>query len=147
MHAFLFCIHNLSASLLISDTILTNSTEWSPLSEANIRTSSRDFLRPFHQTLLFFTMFTWPRCWTLSWARWIQSTSSHTIYLRWILKLSSYLRLGLSSGLFPSGFPTKVVYSFLISPVHATCHAHPPWFDNSNNILWRVQLYMKLLIM
>jgi len=34
------------------------------------------------------------------------------------------LRLGLSSGLFPSGFPTKTLYTSLSSPTRATCQAH-----------------------
>jgi hypothetical protein len=33
------------------------------------------------------------------------------------LILSTWLRLGLPSGLFPSGFPTNVLYAFLFSPV------------------------------
>ena len=41
-----------------------------------------------------------------------------------ILILSSHLRLGLPYGLFPSGFPTKIFYTSLISPIHATCPAH-----------------------
>jgi hypothetical protein len=35
-----------------------------------------------------------------------------------------HLRLGLPSGLFPSGFPTNNLYTFLFSPIHATCSAH-----------------------
>jgi hypothetical protein len=38
--------------------------------------------------------------------------------------LSIHLRLGLPSGLFPSGFSTNNLYTFLFSPICATCPAH-----------------------
>jgi hypothetical protein len=38
--------------------------------------------------------------------------------------LSIHLRLGLPSGLFTSGFPTDILYTFLVSPIRATCPAH-----------------------
>jgi hypothetical protein len=46
------------------------------------------------------------------------------ISLRSILIPSSHLRLGLPSGLFPSGFPAKTLYTFLPSPMRATCPIH-----------------------
>jgi hypothetical protein len=30
----------------------------------------------------------------------------------------------LPSGLFPSGFPTKILYALKLHHMHATCHAH-----------------------
>jgi hypothetical protein len=45
-------------------------------------------------------------------------------YLRSILILSTHLRLGLPSGLFPSGFPNNTLYAFHFSPICTTCIAH-----------------------
>jgi hypothetical protein len=59
-------------------------------------------------TRRFITVFTKARYWTLSWASWIQFAPSIPISLRSILMLSSHLRLGLPSGLLPSGLPTKM---------------------------------------
>jgi hypothetical protein len=41
-----------------------------------------------------------------------------------ILILSSHLHLGLTRGLFPSGFPTKTLYAPLLYPTCAMCAAH-----------------------
>jgi hypothetical protein len=52
---------------------------------------------------------------SLSWARSIQSIPSHTISLRFILILSTHMRLGLQSDLFPFGIPTNILYALISS--------------------------------
>ena len=49
---------------------------------------------------------------SLSWASPIQSIYPHSTSWRSILILPTHLRLGLPSGFFPSGFPTKTLYIF-----------------------------------
>jgi len=41
-----------------------------------------------------------------------------------LLEIHPNISLGLPIGLFPSGFPTKTLYSSLSSPIHPTCPAH-----------------------
>jgi hypothetical protein len=43
---------------------------------------------------------------------------------RSILIVSIHLRLGLPSGLFPSGFPTNILFAFPFYSIRATCPAH-----------------------
>jgi hypothetical protein len=50
--------------------------------------------------------------------------TTHSASLRSILILFTHLRLHLSSGLFPSGFPTNILYEFRFSPSRTTCPAH-----------------------
>jgi hypothetical protein len=57
----------------------------------------------------------------------VWSSPYHPKYLRSILILSTHLRL--PSGLFPSGFPTNILYAFLVSPIHATCPVHLTLLD------------------
>jgi hypothetical protein len=49
-----------------------------------------------------------------------QSSPYHPITLRSILILFTHLLLGLPSGIFPSGFPTNILYAFLFSPIRET---------------------------
>ena len=52
-----------------------------------------------------------------TWASSIQSVPPHLNSWRSTLILSSLLRLGLPSGLFPSGFLTKILYTPFFSPI------------------------------
>ena len=74
----------------------------------------------FDGTQSFITAFTSARHLSLSWAGSIQSISPHPTSLRFILMLSSHLRLGLPSGLFPSGFSTNNLYTPLLSSIRTT---------------------------
>ena len=72
----------------------------------------------------FITALTSVRHLSLSWTSPIESIYPHPTSWRSILILSTHLRLGLPSGLLPSGFPTKTLYTPLSSPIRATCPAH-----------------------
>ena len=61
---------------------------------------------------------------SLSWASSIQSVSPHPTSSRSTLILSSHLCLGLPSSIFTSGFPTKTLYTPLLSPIRSTCPVH-----------------------
>ena len=77
----------------------------------------------FHGTRRFITALTSVRHLSLTWASPIQSIYPHPTSWRSILTLSTHLRVYLPSGLFPSGFPTKTLYTPLSSPIRATCPA------------------------
>ena len=90
----------------------------------------------FYGTRRFITAFTNARHLSLSWAKSIQSTPPHPTSWRSILILSSHLHLGLPTGLFPSGFPTKTLYTPLISPIRAACPDHLILLNWSRKQYW-----------
>jgi len=73
----------------------------------------------FHATRRFFTALTSVRHLSVTWASPIQSTCPHPTSWRSIAILFTHLRLGLLSGLFLSGFPTKILYAPDSSPMRA----------------------------
>ena len=77
----------------------------------------------YYGTRRFITAFTSFRQPSLSWASPIQSTCPQPTSWRSILILSTHLRLGLPSRLFPSGFPTRTLYA--PSPPPYEQHAQP----------------------
>ena len=87
----------------------------------------------FYGTRRFTTALKSVRHLSLSWASPIQSIYPHPTSWRSILILSTHLRLGLPSGLFPSGFPTKTLYTprlithtrHMPSPSHSSRFYHP----------------------
>ena len=91
----------------------------------------------FHGIRRFITALTSIRHMSLSWANPIQSIYPHPTSWRSILILSTHLRLGLPIGLLPFGFPTKILYTPLSSPIRATFPAHLILLDFiTRTILW-----------
>jgi len=78
---------------------------------------------------IFITVFTRVRRRSLSWARWMQSTRNKTISLRFIVILTSHLRLNFPRDLFPSGSTLKILHIFIISSMRATCPSQPILLD------------------
>jgi len=89
----------------------------------------------FYGTRRFTTAFTSSRHLSLSWTSSTQSMSPFPTSWRFSLVLSFQLVLGLPSGLFPSGFPTKTLYMPLLSP--CTLHAPPISFFS----IWSPEQY------
>jgi len=81
----------------------------------------------FYGIRRFITAFTTVCQLSVSWSRSIQSISLHPTFWRFVLILSSYVRLNLPSCLFLSDFPTKTLNTPLLSP-HTRCMPRPSHF-------------------
>jgi hypothetical protein len=100
----------------------------------------------FYGTRKFITSFTRVRHLSLFRARSVQSMPPHLSPWRSFLILFSHLPLGLQSGLFPSGFPTRTLYrSFLPNTCYMPRPSHSSRFDHPYNIGWWLQI-IKLII-
>ena len=97
----------------------------------------------FYGTRRFITALTSVHHLSLSWASPIQFTYPHPTCWRSILILSTHLRLGLPSGLFPSGFPTKTLYT--PSPHPYAPHAQPISFFSIILIISTNYIFVHLL--
>ena len=95
----------------------------------------------FYGTWRLITTLTSVRHLSLSWASPIQSIYPHPTSWRSILILSTHLRLGLPSGLFPSGFPPRPYTPPLLTHTrHMHSPSHSSRFYHPHNIGWRVTL-------
>jgi hypothetical protein len=96
----------------------------------------------FYGTRWFITVFTTARHWSLSWARWIQSTVSHDMYLTSILILSgqphvvSYL---VSSGYLCDNY--QFFYVQLSPPLTKPQAGGPPLIDCRQLLIQHVRSY------
>ena len=90
----------------------------------------------FYGTPRFFTAFTSARQLSLSWTRSMQSVPPLPPPIRRIeYPPFNLIHLDLLSGLFPSGFPTKTMYTLLLSSISAICPAHLIHLDFITQIL------------
>jgi len=135
---------NLLTYLLTS--LLTNSKEHSPSRKANYFSASQETPHILWNPKVHYHTHTSARQLFLSWASSIQSILPYPTSWRFILILSSHFRLGLPSGLFPSGFSTKTLYTPLTHSRYMLRPSHSSRFYHPKNTGWRVQT-IKLLNM
>ena len=118
-----FQIHIYDMCDVPGDYVILTSWSWVLLEKLTALTLVKKF-HAFYVTQRFITQVKSGHHLSLSWASSIQSTTAHPTSWGSLLILSSHLRLGLPSDLFASGFPTKTLYTHLLSPMRSTCPVH-----------------------
>ena len=109
--------------VLLHTYLLTYSTEQSPSWEANRFAASQEIPHILWNPKIHYCIHKCPPL-VPNMSHFDPVHTPHPTSWRFILILSSHLHLGLPSVLFPSGFPTKTLYTPLPSPMRATCPAH-----------------------
>ena len=117
------------------------SMAYSPSQDAS-RSSASQHIPCILCNLRLISLFTRAHHLSLYWLISVKFMLSHPTSLRFTLILSSHLPLGLPSGLFLSGFPTKILCQGFLLTQHV-CHMpqhSPPWFSHlTNNMLHYAQ--------
>jgi hypothetical protein len=120
----------------------TNSMQQSPSWENNIRSAGQEIPYIFRNTKFSLPCLQEPASGPLSWARWIQSTHSYTIYFRSILIF--HRRLGLTSGLLFSSFPNVRTH---FSSLPCVLYTPPISFSWLKYKLWSPLHYVLFLML
>jgi hypothetical protein len=106
--------------------------EQSPWEDGS-HSASQEIPPPFYGNRRFITVFTTARHWSLSWAKWIQSTPPNPISLTSILMLSFHLRLVVTVSSQHVSRPKFCIHSSCLP-----CVLHAPPISSSSNIQWSV---------
>lgn len=113
-----------NAKTSYTENMVSDITQWSPSWKANSSWASREITRILQDPRVHYRVCQGPQL-SLSWATRVQSTFCRPVSLRFVLQLPSHLRLGLTSGLFPSCFPTKTSHArtFTLSKLTSSAHS------------------------